>query len=100
MAKEQHQSNLKERVEIKEPHLYKVIFHNDDFTTMEFVVEVLEKVFFKSAEEAEMLMMAIHKQGKAVVGIYTYDIAKSKVKIATDMALQANFPLRITYSAD
>ena len=62
---------------------------------MEFVVLVLTSVFFKSAEEAEALMLTVHKSGSAVVGIYSYDMAISKVRKATMMAREENFPLRL-----
>lgn len=80
---------------LREPRRYKVIIYNDDFTTMEFVVLVLTSVFFKSAEEAEALMLSVHKSGSAVVGIYSYDMAISKVRKATMMAREENFPLRL-----
>ena len=69
----QEQSNVRERQKnnLKEPRRYKVIIHNDDFTTMEFVVEVLKTVFFLSNEKAEELMLQVHHSNKAVVGIYT-----------------------------
>lgn len=63
---------------IKKPMLYKVIMHNDDFTPMDFVVEMLEKYFAKSHDEAMELMLTVHHGGKAVVGIYPYDIALTK----------------------
>ena len=70
--------------------------YNDDFTTMEFVVMILTQVFFKSETEAEALMLQVHHSDKAVVGIYSYDVAVSKVRKATDMAREAGFPLRLT----
>lgn len=79
-----------------EPQRFKVLLHNDDFTTMEFVVRVLVTVFFKSQAEAETLMMAVHQKGQAVAGIYARDIAQSKVQKATRMARAENFPLRLT----
>jgi ATP-dependent Clp protease adaptor protein ClpS len=96
MAKEQ--SGLKERqkTDLKEPRRYKVIIYNDDFTTMEFVVMVLKQVFFKSEEEAQTLMLKVHHSDKAVVGIFSYDIAVSKVNKATQMAREEGFPLRLT----
>ena len=81
---------------MKEPRRYKVIIHNDDFTTMEFVVEVLKTVFYLSNEKAEELMLQVHHSNKAVVGIYTYDIAVSKANKATNMAREKGFPLRLT----
>ena len=81
---------------MKEPRRYKVIIHNDDFTTMDFVVEVLKTVFFYSDEKAEALMLQVHHANKAVVGIYTYDIAVSKANKATNLAREKGFPLRLT----
>jgi ATP-dependent Clp protease adaptor protein ClpS len=95
MAKEQTAVRDRTRTNFREPRRYKVIIYNDDFTTMEFVVLVLTSVFFKSAEEAEALMLAVHKSGSAVVGIYSYDMAISKVRKATMMAREENFPLRL-----
>ena len=95
MAKEQTAVRDRTRINLREPRRYKVIIYNDDFTTMEFVVLVLTSVFFKSAEEAEALMLAVHKSGSAVVGIYSYDVAISKVRKATMMAREENFPLRL-----
>ena len=94
----QQQSNVRERQRnlLKEPRRYKVIIHNDDFTTMECVVEVLKTVFFLSNEKAEELMLQVHHANKAVVGIYTYDIAVSKANKATNMAREKGFPLRLT----
>ena len=94
----QEQTNVRERQKnnLKEPRRYKVIIHNDDFTTMEFVVEVLKTVFFLSNEKAEELMLQVHHSNKAVVGIYTYDIAVSKANKATNLAREKGFPLRLT----
>lgn len=95
MANEQTSVRSRTNTSLREPRRYKVIIYNDDFTTMEFVVLVLTSVFFKSAEEAEALMLAVHKSGSAVVGIYSYDMAISKVRKATMMAREENFPLRL-----
>ena len=70
--------------------------HNDDFTTMDFVVMVLEVVFNKRSGEAQQLMMQIHHANQAIVGIYSYDIAMSKSIKAMDMARAEGFPLRVT----
>jgi ATP-dependent Clp protease adaptor protein ClpS len=96
MAKEQSSVKEKQRTGLKEPRRYKVTIYNDDFTTMEFVVKILKVVFFKSEAEAEALMLQVHHSDKAVVGIYSYDIAVSKVNKATQMARQEGFPLRLT----
>lgn len=86
----------RERVLIEEPRQYKVIFHNDDFTTMEFVTDVLRRVFNKPADEAVTLMMRVHREGQAIVGIYSYDVAMTKASQATAMARDEGFPLKIT----
>ena len=91
---EQQQSSFKEkeRIELREPRRFKVTIYNDDFTTMEFVVKVLTTVFYKSSAEAETLMLQ--------VGIYSYDIAHSKVQKATRMARNEGFPLRLTVTPE
>ena len=76
--------------------MYSVIMHNDDVTTMDFVVRVLRTVFFKSTEQATQLMLDVHHDGSATVGIYTYDIAVSKANKAIQLAKSEGFPLRIT----
>lgn len=89
-------ARTRERVNIEEPRQYKVVFHNDDFTTMEFVTEVLRLVFNKPADEAVALMMKVHREGQATVGIYSYDVAMTKTSMAIAMARQEGFPLRVT----
>ena len=96
MAKEQSQLSVRQRTDLKEPRRYKVIIYNDDFTTMDFVVMILKMIFFKSEEEANALMLQVHHSDKAVVGIYSYDIAVSKMRRATNMAREQGFPLRIS----
>lgn len=73
----------------------KVIFYNDDFTTMDFVVDVLVSIFNKSNEEATSLMQAVHENGSAVVGIYTFDIAVSRANLTKQVARKNGFPLRV-----
>lgn len=99
---ELHETGIKERqrIELKEPRHFKVTIYNDDFTTMEFVVKILTTVFFKTSAEAEAMMMKVHREGSAIVGIYTYDIAISKVEKATDMAREEGFPLRLTVTSE
>ena len=100
MPKEQSSVRERQRTDLREPRRYKVTIYNDDFTTMEFVVRVLMQVFFKSQTEAEQLMLQVHHSDKAVVGIYSYDIAVSKVLKATRMARDEGFPLRLTYEPE
>ena len=94
----QEQSNIKERQKTiyKEPRRYKVIIHNDDFTTMDFVVKVLRDIFFMNEQDAETLMMQVHNTGQTVVGIYSYDIAQTKSQKAIKMARENGFPLRLS----
>ena len=96
MAKEQSAIKERQHTDLREPQRYKVTIYNDDFTTMEFVVIILTQIFFKSEEEAEALMLTVHHSDKAVVGIYSYDVATSKVHKATIMARNEGFPLRLT----
>ena len=100
MAKQQ--SDVRERTRLSHdiPRMYRVIMHNDDFTTMEFVVEVLRKVFFKPEEEANQLMLKVHKEGKAIVGLYTLDIAVSKSQKAMRMARDQGFPFKLTWEPE
>jgi ATP-dependent Clp protease adaptor protein ClpS len=87
---------FKEKVEdeIKTPKMYKVILLNDDYTTMEFVVRILMSVFNKSAIEAEKIMFDVHYKGKGIVGLYTYDIAKTKVLSVERIAKNEEYPLK------
>lgn len=80
--------------ELKEPSMYKVVLHNDDYTTKEFVVEVLRAVFNKPAIEATKIMMDVHKKGRGVVGLYTWDIAQTKVAQVHQLAKEREFPLK------
>jgi len=80
----------------EEPKLYKVLLINDDYSTMEFVVKVLEDVFQKSPAEAYRLMMHVHTQGSAVAGIYPWEVAETKVDTVRKMAKSAGYPLRAT----
>lgn len=93
-VKEAVKENTKTRME--EPKLYNVIMHNDDFTTMEFVVEILTTIFRKSQQEATRLMLEVHHGGKSVVGTYPRDIANSKAQLAMMRAKKEGFPFRVT----
>ena len=81
---------------VKKPPLYKVLLHNDDFTTMEFVVYVLRTVFHKTEADAVHIMLAVHQQGVGVAGVYTYEIAEAKVGKVTQLARANEFPLLCT----
>lgn len=85
---------IKERQKVAEPPLYKVLLHNDDYTTMDFVIMILETVFHKSAGEATRIMLNVHQQGIGVAGVYTREIADTKVHIVHDLARRNEFPLK------
>lgn len=76
------------------PKRYKVVILNDDYTSMEFVVYVLEKVFNKTPQAAVALMMAIHESGSGIAGVYSFEVAEMKVAIVTEMARSEEYPLR------
>jgi ATP-dependent Clp protease adaptor protein ClpS len=78
------------------PPLYKVLLHNDDYTTMEFVVAVIVSVFHRSLAEATRIMMDVHKKGRGTVGAYAYDIATTKIERVHTLARENGFPLRCT----
>lgn len=83
---------IKNKVEL--PKKYKVLLHNDDYTTMEFVIFILQGVFHKTIEEAEKIMLEVHRTGIGMCGIYTFDIAESKSKKVERLALEHAHPLR------
>jgi ATP-dependent Clp protease adaptor protein ClpS len=87
---------VKERVTPKkqEPTLYKVVLLNDDYTTMEFVIHVLETLFQRSPAEAYRIMMHVHVNGRGIAGVYPWEVAETKVDEVTSMAREAGFPLR------
>ena len=87
---------IKERQETKPPPLFKVFLLNDDYTTMEFVINILENVFRKSSVEAAQIMLHVHKNGKGMAGIYTRGIAETKVAKVHELARLDEFPLKCT----
>jgi len=82
------------KTKVKEPPLYKVLLHNDDYTSMEFVVLLLEKVFNKSTPEATRIMLNVHRQGIGIAGVYHKEIAETKMAIVHDLAQKNEYPLR------
>jgi ATP-dependent Clp protease adaptor protein ClpS len=86
----------KPKPKTRKPRLFQVVLHNDDYTTMEFVVKILESVFHKPEPEAFRIMMQVHLEGKGVCGAYTYEEAETKAATVHDLAQNAGFPLRAT----
>jgi ATP-dependent Clp protease adaptor protein ClpS len=84
------------RQETKKPELFKVLLLNDDYTTMEFVVDVLESIFHKQPAEAYRIMMMVHTQGKGLCGVYPHEVAETKVTTVIDLARDNGFPLLAT----
>ena len=86
----------KDKVKIKKPKDYKVVMYNDDYTSMEFVINILVSIFNKKLMEAEKIMLDVHEKGKGIAGIYSHDIAITKVSTAMAMAKEQGFPFKLT----
>jgi len=82
------------RDDVREPPMYRVLLHNDDYTTMDFVVEILMLVFNKSPEEAVNIMLNIHRKGIGLCGVYTYEVSETKVETVHAIAREHGFPLK------
>jgi ATP-dependent Clp protease adaptor protein ClpS len=91
-----HELVTETKKKLKKPPLYKVLLHNDDYTTKEFVVQVLQYVFHKEHTEAVQIMLHVHKKGIGVAGVYTYEIAETKVTLVEGLARQHEYPLKCT----
>lgn len=87
---------LKERTRTKKPPMYKVLLHNDDYTTKEFVVMVLQSIFNKSEAEAVRIMMHVHNSGIGVAGVYTHEVAETKVVKTMNLAQAHEYPLQLS----
>ncbi|HWD28304.1 MAG TPA: ATP-dependent Clp protease adapter ClpS [Rhizomicrobium sp.] len=86
----------KTRPKVKKPSLYKVLLLNDDYTPMEFVVHILEKIFNKNREQAVEIMLHVHRNGVGICGVFTYDVAETKVAQVTEFARRHQHPLQCT----
>ncbi len=93
---EQEEVAVASRTRLKRPPLYKVILHNDDFTTMDFVIYVLQTVFARTDAEAISIMLAVHTEGSGVAGIYTLEVAEMKAAKVIEMAQAHEYPLLCT----
>lgn len=96
MEQQQLSSRTSTRFRQRKPPLYDVVIHNDDYTTMEFVVKILVEIFNKNINEATQLMLYVHEKGEATAGTYIYDIAHSKANKAITLARAEGFPLQLT----
>ena len=92
----EHEVAVKTRVNTKKPSMYKVLMLNDDYTPMEFVIHVLESFYNKAHEEATQIMLHVHQKGVGTCGVYTYEIAETKVNQTMDLAQQHQHPLQCT----
>ena len=95
-TKEQRGVAIKEREKTKKPPMYRVLLHNDDYTTKEFVVMILESIFHKSEAAASRIMMHVHNNGVGVAGIYTHQVAETKVAKTLSLARRFEFPLQLS----
>lgn len=91
-----HEVVTETKKKLKKPPLYKVLLHNDDYTTKEFVVEILQYVFYKEHTEAVQIMLHVHKKGIGVAGVYTCEVAETKVALVESLARQHEYPLKCT----
>jgi len=85
---------------LERPRMFRVLLHNDDYTTQDFVVWVLETIFRKGTAEAVTIMLSVHQAGIGLAGVYTRDVAETKVKAARDLAEEHEFPLLVTMEPD
>ena len=90
------EEKTKERTETTRPKMYKVLLHNDDYTTMEYVVSVLMRYFGKDETTANEIMLRVHQGGVGIAGVYTYEIAETKILMVTEDARRHEFPLKCT----
>ena len=88
------EGDVKNDQEIREPKMYRVILHNDDYSTMDFVIEVLISIFHRPAADATRIMLDVHKKGIGICGVYTYDIAATRVARVHQLAKKREFPLK------
>ena len=94
------EEELEVELEISEPQMFRVVLHNDDYTSMDFVVEVLTTIFHKSEPEAVQIMLQIHEKERAVCGVYSFEIAQTKAEQTKQLAKKNEFPLLATIEED
>jgi len=100
MPKIEEEFELDLALELEEPQMFKVLLHNDDYTSMDFVVEILIGIFHKTHAQAEQIMLQIHEKDKAICGVYSFEIAQTKAEQVKQRAKQNEFPLLATIEED
>lgn len=100
MPQQQTKVRSSAKVTYEKPKNYVVIMFNDNVTTMEFVVMILQKIFYKSDKDAESIMLKVHNDGQAIVGVYSLDMARTKVKRSMSLAQENDFPLLLTFEPE
>lgn len=88
-----NESDTLERTRVKKPSFYKVLLINDDYTPMEFVTWLLSKVFHKTNDDAQRIMLMVHRQGLGICGIYSYEVASTRVRMVSELARRHHHPL-------
>lgn len=96
MPKMDRQSELLDQEELQEPPMYRVLLHNDDYTPMNFVVQVLVQIFMKPEAEATRIMLSVHQSGVGICGVFAYEVAETRVAQVEHAAAQHDFPLKCT----
>ena len=99
-AEDHFDTELLDEQDVKEPRKYKVLLHNDDYTTMDFVVEILVRVFRKNEAQATSIMLSVHSQGYGVCGVFTAEVAETKVDLVHRLAKSAGFPLKCSMEGE
>src|SRR5215203_4277506 len=89
-------TETRQEKKLQKPRLYKVLLHNDNYTTREFVVAVLKEIFHRSEPEAVQIMLHVHHNGIGVAGVYTYEVAETKVRLTEKLARENEYPLRLS----
>jgi ATP-dependent Clp protease adaptor protein ClpS len=99
-SRESTLTEIRSEQQLKQPRMWRVLLHNDDYTTQEFVVWVLESIFQKARGEAFAIMMSVHQSGQGTAGVFTHDVAETKVKATKQLAEEHEFPLLVTMEPD
>ena len=89
-------TETRKKEKLQKPPLYRVLFHNDDYTTMEFVVAVLREVFHKSESDSVAIMLNVHRTGFGIAGTYTFDVAETKIQMTQKLAREHEYPLKLS----